>query len=86
MVKIITGYDTWSELELLTGVIIGETRGESTAGMIGVGITARTRTEHPGWWGRNWREVLLCDKQFSCWADLNAKVINESRRLKTPPG
>ena len=89
--KIIEGYETWSELDLLTGVIIGEARGESTAGMIGVGLTVKTRAENPKWWGRNWREVILRCKersdgklifQFSCWQDLNANVIRECYRQR----
>jgi spore germination cell wall hydrolase CwlJ-like protein len=60
--------------------------------MIGVGVTVRTRVQHPCWWGRNWREVILRDgrednphdAQFSCWQDANAAVIRESRQKQTP--
>jgi spore germination cell wall hydrolase CwlJ-like protein len=80
--KIIEGYDEWSEIELLTGLIIGEARGESTAGKIGVALTAKTRADHPRWWGRNLREVALYKYQFSCWLDCNEKVIKEAYNHK----
>lgn len=62
-----------SELDLLTCLIYGEARGESWAGKCGVALTVQTRVEHPGhWnWGENWREVILCPKQFSCFDDHN---------------
>ena len=76
--KIIEGYETWSELDLLAGVIIGEARGESVSGKTGVALTVKTRADHPRWWGRNFREVILCPFQFSCWGDINAKAIKEA--------
>ena len=82
--KIKPGYETWSELDLLTGLIIGEASGEPTAGRIGVAITVHSRVNQPCWWGRNWREVILCDKQFSCWDDHNADRIVSARREKGP--
>ena len=83
--KLVTGYETWSELDLLTGLIIGEARGETTSGKIGVALTAKTRAENPRWWGRNWREVILCRNQFSCWLDHNADVIREAYRHNGQP-
>jgi N-acetylmuramoyl-L-alanine amidase len=77
--SLIAGYETWSELELLTGLIIGEARGEGMAGRIGVALTARTRAKKPCWWGKNLREVILMDRQFSCWQDHNADVIRSIR-------
>ena len=82
--KIAPGYETWSELELLTGVIVGEASGEPTAGRIGVAITVHSRVNQPCWWGRNWREVILCDKQFSCWDDHNADRIISARKENGP--
>ena len=73
--KLVEGFEEWSELDILTGTIFGEARGEPTDGKVGVGLTIRTRVEHPGWWGRNWREVCLADKQFSCWQDHNKDAI-----------
>jgi len=64
--------EIWSEMDLVTGLIIGEAAGEPWAGKVGVGLTARTRVLHPGrWgWGRNWREVILSPAKFSCWWDI----------------
>lgn len=76
--NLVEGYDNWSELELLTGLIVGEARGETMAGRIGVALTAATRAKYPKWWGRNLREVILCKRQFSCWLDHNADVIRLS--------
>lgn len=81
--KLIDGFETWSELDILTGTIFGEARGEIAEGKIGVGLTIRTRVEHPGWWGRNWREVCLADRQFTCWIDHNADVIVRARDSKS---
>ena len=78
--KIKPGYETWSELDLATGVIVGEASGEPTAGKIGVIITVKSRVEQPCWWGRNWREVILCASQFSCWDDHNVSRIVSARQ------
>ena len=79
---IIKGYEKWSEVEILTGLIIGEARGEPIQGKVAVAITVKTRHDNPGWWGRNWREVILKPDQFSCWNDHNAVVIREAYNLK----
>jgi len=77
---------TWSELVLLTGLIFGEARSESWSGKIGVGLTVQTRAKHPGhWhWGYNWRQVILCAKQFSCFNQLdpNLKALINAQRIK----
>jgi len=84
-IKLYPGYENWSELELLTGAIIGEARNQCRAGREAVGITIRNRVIGPWpWWGRNWREVILQDRQFSCWADRNASVIISEYNRKTP--
>lgn len=59
---------TWSEVQLLAGCIYGEARSEPWAGKMGVGLTVRNRVLNPGFWnwGKNWREVLLRSRQFSC--------------------
>jgi N-acetylmuramoyl-L-alanine amidase len=68
---------TWSELDLLTGLIFGESRSESWSGKVGVGLTVQTRVAHPGhWnWGYNWRDVILMPKQFSCFNQLDPNLI-----------
>ena len=83
MRKITPGYENWSELDLLTGMIYGEARGESTSGKIGVAVTAKNRVDNPGWWGRNWREVILMPRQFSCWEDHNAEKIRVAMQTKS---
>jgi len=90
--KIIEGFETWSEVDLLAGLIIGEARGESTAGRIGVALTVKTRADHPRWWGRNVRECILRyspatksrkeTAQFSCWLDHNKTAIIEAYNHK----
>ena len=64
-------FRNWSELDLLTGLIYGEARGEPWSGKVAVGMTARTRVLHPGYWnwGHNWREVILAKDQFSCFRE-----------------
>ena len=77
--KIVEGFETLSELDLLAGTIYGEARGECHDGRVGVGLVVRNRVAQPGWWGRNWREVILREKQFSCWSDQNANAIADAR-------
>jgi spore germination cell wall hydrolase CwlJ-like protein len=73
--KLVPGFEEWSELDILTGTIVGEARGEPTEGKIWVGLTVLTRVQNPGWWGRNIREVCLADRQFTCWQDHNKDDI-----------
>lgn len=80
--NIIAGYDTWSEIDILTGTIYGEASDQPAAGKIGVGMTVRTRVLYPRWWGHNWREVALCDGQFDCWKDHNRERIEKGYRQK----
>lgn len=90
---ILQGWDDWNEIELLAGLMIGESMDEPRVGQIGVGLTARTRVEHPRWCGGSWREVILkCAArksdgkiiaQFSCWLDHNADAIKNEREGNT---
>jgi N-acetylmuramoyl-L-alanine amidase len=77
---------TWSELDLLIGLIFGEARSESWSGKVGVGLVVQNRVRHPGFWnwGYNWREVILCPKQFSCFnqADPNLKELMGAEKIK----
>ncbi len=70
--------ETFSELGLLAGTIYGEARNQEYAGKVGVGLVVRTRVRYPGWWGRNWREVILSPHQFSCWSDHNRDAIMQA--------
>lgn len=73
---------TWSELELLAGLIFGEARGESWLGKVAVAQVVRNRVNKPGFWnwGCNWREVMLMPKQFSCF---NENDPNLERIIRT---
>ncbi len=51
---------------LLAMLIFGEARGEAEAGRIGVAWVAKNRADHPRWWGKILREVILKRGQFSC--------------------
>ena len=77
---------TWSEIDLLAGLIYGEARGEPWSGKVGVGLVVRNRVNQPGFWnwGRNWREVILKPKQFSCFnpANKNLPKIIEAKDRK----
>ena len=52
--------ETLSEVTLLAGTIFGEADDQEYAGKVGVGLTVATRVKYPRWWGRNWRQVILC--------------------------
>lgn len=65
--KLVEGFEEWSEVELLAGTIIGEARSEPWNSKVGVGLVVRTRVFDTRWWGRNWREVILANAQFDCW-------------------
>lgn len=79
---------TWSELDLLTGLIFGEARSECWSGKVGVGLTVQTRVNRPGFWnwGYNWREVILCPQQFSCFnqTDPNLAEIIGAYKIRGP--
>ena len=58
-----------TDVELLTRLIWGEARGESTQGKIAVACVARNRVEKNGWFGRGYKGVILKPWQFSCFND-----------------
>ena len=70
---------------MLAGVIFGEADNQPWSGKVGVGLTVQTRTDHPGFWnwGRNWREVILKPKQFSCFDDHNLSRISSAKNKQT---
>ena len=76
--NIYPGYERWSTLDLLTGLIYGEGRSEVSAAKVGMGLTVRTRVLYPRWWGTDYRSVILCDKQFTCWEDHNVLEIKKA--------
>lgn len=92
-VKIYSGYEDWSDLDILTAVILGEAGGEKRAGQVSVGLTVRTRVKNPAWWGGTWREVMLGRSQFSCWmfekvriADAKASQTTEWKDCRSVAG
>lgn len=54
------------EVKLLALCIYGEARGESMAGKLGVASVVMNRRRAAGWFGSTIRDVVLKDKQFSC--------------------
>lgn len=85
MLDILPGFEDWSDLDILTGLIFGESRGELTEGKIAVGLTVKTRVDNPRWWGNSIRSVCLAHKgsiaQFSCFLDINNAKIKRAREL-----
>ncbi len=81
-------FDYWTEIDLLTGLIYGEARGEPWHGKVAVATVAKVRWLHPGhWnWGKNPREVILKPKQFSCfnYNDPNRERILSNAVIRTP--
>jgi spore germination cell wall hydrolase CwlJ-like protein len=55
-----------SELNLATGVIYAEAEDQPLDGKFAVACVIRNRVLNPGWWGKDWRSVLLKPLQFSC--------------------
>ncbi len=55
-----------SELQLLAMALFGEARGVPSQTRKAIGNVIINRALHPGWWGRNLKEVILKPKQFSC--------------------
>ncbi len=75
---------TWSDLELLSGLIVGEAEDQSWEGRVLVAMCAMERSKHPGhWnWGRNLREIILAPTQFSCFQDSNImRIIHRKREV-----
>ena len=55
-----------SELQLLAMALFGEARGVPAKTRKAIGNVIINRALHPGWWGRNLKEVILKPRQFSC--------------------
>ena len=61
-----TYFKDLSELQLLELVVWREARGEKDQdSRRGVAYVIRNRTTHPGWWGHDWRSVIMKPWQFS---------------------
>jgi len=57
------------DVQLLTGLLRGETEGENFVGKCAVACVARNRVNN-NHWPNNFREVILQPKQFSCFNSL----------------
>ena len=58
-------YDSYSDHDLLALCIWREARGETRDGKFAVGCSIRNRVNHPRWWGRDYRSVILDPWQYS---------------------
>lgn len=58
-----------SDIEVLALTLIGEARGEPIEGQVAVASVIRNRLHTADY--KNFREVCLAPKQFSCWNDDN---------------
>lgn len=70
-------FELITDTELLSMMIYGEARGESTVGKLAVAKVAINRSKHPAWWGKTLRECILKPKQFSCFNanDPNSHIL-----------
>jgi len=59
-------YEHWHHLLLYAACIWGEARGEPQEGKVAVAHVIRNRGRIDGWYGKSLRDVILKDKQFSC--------------------
>jgi len=80
--KVEPKYETWSELDLLIGLIVGEAGSARYPVRLAVAHAVANRVASPCWWGRNWREVILAPKQFQCWYDDAKTSMIASEHLK----
>ena len=62
---------------MLALAIYREARGEGISGKTAVGCVIRNRVQHPGWYGRNWFDVITKPYQFSSFnsGDRNSVVF-----------
>lgn len=60
-----SGYDNYSDQDLLALAIWREARNQPHEAKLGVGMSIRNRVQHPRWWGRTYNQVILDKWQFS---------------------
>lgn len=75
-----------SELQLLAMALFGEARGVPAQTRRAIGHVIINRVLHPGWWGRNLKEVILKPRQFSCFnpGDPNFPKLREPLKYEAP--
>jgi len=77
-------YDNYSDEQLLALVIWRESQNQPFAAKFGVGCSIRNRVQHPRWWGRDYRSVILDPWQYS---SFNANDPNSNKfPSATSPG
>ena len=69
------------DIELLTALILGESEAEPLLGKIAVACVVRNRVNDPRW-PSAWRDVMLQNKQFSCFLPecFRPSIIKQNRR------
>jgi len=76
-------FNRYSDLELLTMLLIGEAEGEPWESKVGVGLTVRNRVEvRKRCFGVGWRGVMLAPNQFTCFSS-KPRVKAMIRRWRT---
>ena len=71
--KVVAAFGHYSDIELLTMLIIGEAEGEPWESRVGVALTTRNRVlVRKSYFGRGWRGVMLHPLQFSCFTENSA--------------
>jgi N-acetylmuramoyl-L-alanine amidase len=58
-------YDNYNDHDLLALCIWREARNQPHAAKFAVGCSIRNRVQHPRWWGRDYRSVILDPWQYS---------------------
>ena len=69
-------YENLSDLHLIALAIWREARGEPIEGKRGVAFVIANRVRKPGWWGKDWKSVILKPWQFS---SFNSNDPNSSK-------
>jgi N-acetylmuramoyl-L-alanine amidase len=70
----------WTDVDLLTGLLIGETSGKNTKEMVLVAKTVKNRREDGN---DTWKEVMLEPGQYTCFKDHNLQRIAKHRKNRS---
>jgi spore germination cell wall hydrolase CwlJ-like protein len=72
--------EPFTDTFMLALAIYREARGEDLTGKIAAGCVIRNRVQHPGWYGRNWFDVITKPYQFSSFnpGDRNSAVFGSA--------
>lgn len=58
-------YENLSDLDLLSLVVWREAQNQQFVGMFAVAYSIKNRVDHPGWWGHDWKTVILKPWQYT---------------------